>query len=552
MSTVPRPVIILLVTLALLPVACREKGPPLPTSYPEARRMDHTDDYFGTLVADPYRWMEDLESPEVAQWVEAENALSEPFLAAIPSHREIQTRLSEIWNYERMDLPDKEGGMYFFSRNDGLQDQNVLYVTESLDAEPRVLLDPNTFSEDATVALAGSAVSPDGRFLAYATSDGGSDWRDWYVLDVASGQKLEDHLTFTKFTGVSWLPNGSGFFYSRHPVGPDGKGDGQAQVQVYFHSPGTDQAQDEWVYAVEDSKSRNPYATVTEDGRYLIIEVSEGYDANAVYYRDLGAPNGRVVRILDDWDALYTFLGNDGPVFYFHTNKAAPRNRVVALDIRQPETLQDVIPEEEETLESASYVGGYLVGNYLKDASSLIRIFDLNGNPVRQVDLPGLGSAGGFGGHADDPETFYSFTSYTTPPTIYRYDLSTGESQVYRRAQVDFDSDAYETEQIFYTSKDGTRVPMFITHRLGVELNGNNPTLLYGYGGFNISETPEFSVTRAVWLEMGGVLAVANLRGGGEYGEAWHEAGTKTHKQNVFDDFIAAAEYLIDSDYTRP
>lgn len=552
MSRVPRFLTSLLLGLPLLMTACQEAGPPHPAGYPDARRVEHTDDYFGTTVADPYRWMEDLDSPEVAQWVEAQNALSEPFLTATPGHQAIVDRLTAIWDYERYGMPSREGGLYFFSRNDGLQNQSVLYVAESLEEEPRVLLDPNTFSEDATVALAGNVVSPDGRYLAYATSDGGSDWRDWHVLDIATGQEMEDHITFTKFTSVSWLPNESGFFYSRHPVGPDGQGDGQAQVELYFHAMGTDQTQDELVYSVEDSESWNPYGTVTEDGRYLVIDIFEGYNANAVYYLDLGVPNGGVVRILDEWDALYTFLGNQGPVFYFHTNKDAPKNRVVALDIRQPERLEEVIPEAEETLEGASLVGGHLVGQYLKDAYSLIRVFDLEGKPIRDVELPGIGSAGGFGGHADDPETFYSFTSYVTPPTIYRYDVATGESEVFRRAQVDFDSGAYETTQVFYTSKDGTRVPMFITHRVGLELDGMNPTLLYGYGGFNSSQTPGFSVTRAVWMEMGGVLAIANLRGGGEYGEEWHMAGTRTRKQNVFDDFIAAAEYLIEAGYTSP
>lgn len=552
MSRNPGILLSALLVPSLLFTGCQESGPPHPSSYPEARRMDHTDDYFGTEVADPYRWMEDLDSPEVADWVQGQNRLSEPFLTSTSGHEGIVDRLTALWDYQRFDLPFKEGDLYFFSRNDGLQNQSVLYVAESLDAEPRVLLDPNTFSEDATVALAGMAVSPGGRYLAYATSDGGSDWRDWHVLDIATGRKAEDHITFTKFTSVSWVPNESGFFYSRHPAGPDGLGDGQAPVEVYFHSLGTHQSEDQRVYAVEDSESRNPYGTVTEDGRYLILDIFEGYNANAIYYLDLGLPNGGVVRILDRWDALYSFVGNQGPVFYFHTNKDAPRNRVVALDIRRPETLQEVVPEAEETLEGASFVGGYVVGRYLKDASSLIRVFDLEGNPVRDVELPGIGSVGGFAGHVDDTETFYSFTSYITPPTIYRYDLATGESEVFRQAQVDFDSQAYETRQVFYTSKDGTRVPMFITHRTGLALNGAHPTLLYGYGGFNSSQTPGFSVIRAVWLEMGGVLAIANLRGGGEYGEEWHQAGTKTRKQNVFDDFIAAAEYLIDSGYTNP
>ncbi len=533
--------------MPLMLPACQVSGPDLPLDYPEAVRSDHTDDYFGTPVADPYRWMEELEAPEVAAWVEGENRISVPFLANLPGHAEIQARLTELWNYERFGIPFKEAGLYFFTRNDGLQDQDVLYVAETLDAEPRVIIDPNGFSEDATVALAGWNVSPDGRFIAYATSDGGTDWNSWRIREVATGEDLPDVVSFTKFTGASWLPDGSGFFYSRHPARPDGQGDGQAQVKIYFHPVGTDQGGDELVYSVEDSESRNPYGTVTEDGRYLIVNLFEGYNENAVYYRDLGAPGGQIVRLLDGWDALYTFLGNEGTTFFFHTNKDAARNRVVAIDIRRPDPLQwrEVIPEAPETLEAASYVGGMFVGQYLRDANSLIRVFSGAGEVVREVELPGIGTAQGFGGKGGDPETFYSFQSYTVPPTLYRYDVSTGESEVYRETRVDLNPADYETVQFFYASADGTRVPMFLTYKKGMERNGQNPTLLYGYGGFNLSGTPSFRVDRVVWLEMGGIFAHANLRGGGEYGEAWHLAGTKTRKQNVFDDFIAAAEYLI-------
>lgn len=538
--------------LLLSSSACQGPGPKVPTDYPDAVRGDHTDDYFGTRVPDPYRWMEELESAQVSAWVEEQNALAEPFLRTSPGHAEIEERLNELWNYERFGVPWREGGWYFFTRNDGLQDQDVVLVTESLDTEPRVLLDPNGFSEDATIALAGMSVSPDGRFLAFATSDGGTDWNTWHVREVATGRDLPDVVAFTKFTEASWLPSGAGFFYSRYPSGPDGEGDGQAQVRIFFHGIGTSQEADELVYAVEDSDRRNPYGTVTEDGRYLVIEVSEGYDSNAVYYRDLGAPGGEVERLLDTWDGLYNFIGNQGPVFFFHTNKGAPRNRVVAIDIRSPDAWEEILPQAEETLESASLVGGYLVGRYLRDASALVRISKADGTPVREVGLPGLGAVAGFGGRADDTETFFSFESYTVPPTIYRHDLDTGESTVFQEAQVDFDADAYVTVQEFFSSEDGTRVPMFITHRRDLERTGDTPTLLYGYGGFNISETPSFAVSRLVWLEMGGVLASANLRGGGEYGEDWHRAGTKAQKQNVFDDFIGAAQYLIQEEFTNP
>lgn len=541
-----------MVLLPMIISSCQDAGPSLPLEYPEAARSDHTDDYFGTTVSDPYRWMEDLESPELASWVGAQNDIAAPFLEGLPGHGEIRDRLTELWNYERFGVPFKEGGLYFFSRNDGLQDQDVVYVAESLEGEPRVLIDPNGFSEDATIALAGMSVSPDGRYVAYATSDGGTDWNTWHVRDVNTGEDLQDAVAYTKFTPTSWLPNGSGFFYSRHPLGPDGEGNGQAPVEIFFHTVGTSQEADERVYAVDDSNSRNPYGNVTEDGRYLVINLFEGYNENAIYYRDLGAPNGDVERLLDEWDALYTFVGNDGPIFYFHTNREAPKNRVVAVDIRNPDPGQwrEVISEAQETLESASYVGGFLVAQYLRDANSLVRVFNTDGNVVRDVELPGIGTVGGFAGAADDAETFYQFQSYTVPPTLYRYDVATGDSEVHRETQVDVDPLAYETVQVFYTSADGTRVPMFLTYKAGLEMDGHNPTLLYGYGGFNISGTPAFRVDRLVWLEMGGIFAHANLRGGGEYGEEWHLAGTKTRKQNVFDDFIAAAEYLIEEGYT--
>ena len=534
--------------------SCLDSGPRAPSEYPEARRVDHIDEYFGTSVPDPYRWMEDLESEEVATWVTAQNDLARPFLGEIPGRGRIKDRLTELWDYARFGIPWKEGGRYFFTQNDGLRDQDLVYVAESLDAAPRVLLDPNRFSEDATIALAGMSASPDGRYLAYATSDGGTDWKTWRVREIAIGEDLPDEVADTKFTTPSWLPNGQGFFYSRYPAGPDGRGDGQAQVRIFFHNVGTDQESDELVYAVEDSKVRNPEGTVSEDGRYLLIGLYEARVENAFYYRDLGAPSGEVVRLLDDWDATYAFIGNDGPLFFFHTSKGASRNRVVQIDIREPEpaSWKEIIPEREETLESATFVGGYFVGRYLKDARAQVRIFDGQGALVREVELPGIGSVSGFGGHSDDPETFYSFQSYTVPSTVYRYDLATGESAVFREPRVDFDSGEYQTVQEFFTSKDGTRVPLFITHRRGLELSGDNPTLLYGYGGFNASETPYFSISRLVWLEMGGVFASASLRGGGEYGEEWHLSGTKTRKQNVFDDFIAAAEYLIDAEYTSP
>ena len=523
------------------------------TEYPAAQRGDVSDSYFGTLVADPYRWLEELDSAATKAWIEAENKITFAYLEQIPQREAIKDRLTELWNYERFGIPFKEGGKYFYTFNSGLQNQNILYVADSLEAEPRVLLDPNTFSEDATVALASYSVSPDGRYIAYGTSDGGTDWKNWKVREIATGQDAPDALTFTKFTGMSWARDSGGMYYSRHPLGADGKGDGSARVSIYYHKLGTAQSADPLVYELPEDPTRNPYATATEDGRYLVIGVYEGNIANAVHYLDLRDPQAKVVRLLDKWDALYEFLGNEGPVFYFQTNNNAPRGRVIAIDVTKPEesSWRTVVPEAEETLDTASYVGRRIVVQYLKDAKSAVRVYTLEGQAQGEVTLPGIGSAGGFSGHESDPETFYSFSGFTTPTETYRYSVVTGESTLFKRPSVKgLDADAYETKQVFYDSKDGTRVPMFIVHKKGIALDGSNPTLLYGYGGFNVSLTPGYSTSRMVWMEMGGVLAIPNLRGGGEYGKAWHEAGIRGHKQNVFDDFIAAAEWLIANKYT--
>jgi prolyl oligopeptidase len=538
------------VALALF-LGC-DTGPWSAVEYPETPRVEHTDTYHGVDVEDPYRWLEELDSDETAQWVQAQNDISVPLLSNLPKHQEITERLTSIWNYERYGTPFKEGGRYFYTRNNGLQDQSVLYTADRLEQEPTTLLDPNTFSDDATVSLAGYSVSPDGQHIAYAKSDGGSDWRSWNIRNIDTGEDLPETLNFTKFTPVSWSPDGSGFYYSRHPAKADGTGDGTAAVSLYHHTLGEDQSDDEMVYSIPEHPRRNPMGGVTEDGRFLVINVSEGFDANAVYYRDLRRRNAGVVKLLDAWDALYNFLGNDGSTFYFQTNKDAPKWRVIAIDLDRPSPAnwREVIPEAEEALGSVSYVGGHFVTSYLKDAHTLAKVYSTAGEHVRDVDLPGVGSANGFGGHADDPETFFSYTGFTSPGTVYRYNVATGEAEEYKQSHVDADLDQFETEQVFFASKDGTQVPMFITHRKGMALDGTNPTLLYAYGGFNISLTPRFSAERIVWLEMGGVLAVPNLRGGGEYGEEWHEAGTKLNKQNVFDDFIAAAEWLIDNGYT--
>jgi len=533
-------------------------------AYPPSPKVDQIDDYHGVKVADPYRWLENADSEQTRQWIEAQNHLTFSYLAQIPQRETIRKRLTELWNYERFSIPFKEGGRYFFSRNAGLQNQAALYVTDSLQSGPRVLLDPNTLSKDGTVALAGMSISEDGKHLAYAVSAAGSDWQEWRVRSVTTAQDLADHVKWTKWTGASWTHDGKGFFYTRLPEPPPGT---EMQATNYnselrYHRLGTSQADDLLVYRRPDHKDWGFSGGVTDDGRYLIITVQRGTERkNRVYYSELAAGTGetpvlqgRVVELLNEEDAQYSFIDNDGPVFWVLTDNGAPRRRVIAIDVRRPEksNWRQVIAQSDDTLESANVVGDRFVLRYLKDAHTAVKIHSLDGKLERQLQLPGLGSAGGFGGKRRDNETFYSFTSFTNPPTIYRYDMPTGASTIFRQAKVAFDPSQYATKQVFYASKDGTRIPMFITHKKGLTLDGNDPALLYGYGGFQISVTPSFSVSNLVWMEMGGVYAVPNIRGGGEYGQAWWEAGKKLKKQNCFDDFIAAAQWLIDNHYTSP
>lgn len=556
------PCFILLLTLLICLPACSGpgappavvKGPELPIQYPDSPRGDHVDRYHGMEVADPYQWLENLDGRETAIWVGAQNAASEPFLDALPKREAIKERLTEVWNYERFTPPIREGSRYFYERNDGLQDQDVLYVTESLDGKARVLIDPNTFSEDRTSSLGQFEVSPNAQLIAYSISEGGSDWRAWHVREVDTGKDRDDRLDAIKFTSLSWSPDSAGFYYSHYPRDENGKGDGSRQVSVYYHRIGTPQSEDALIYAVDDHPTRNPYGTLTDDGRYLLITLFDGYASNGLYYMRPDRPDAGVVRLLDEWDALYQFLGNEGDVFYLSTNRDAPRSKVVAIDLRNPAPAnwRTVVPESAEPLDQASFVGGKIIAQHLKDASSSVKVYGTDGSLVQDVALPGVGSVRGFEGDADEYETFYSYTSFTTPGRIYRYDLTAGSSTLFRESKVAADLDQYETRQIFYESKDGTRIPMFIVHRKGMQLDGGNPTLLYGYGGFNISLTPAFRSSRLVWVEQGGVMAIPNLRGGGEYGEEWHLAGTKANKQNVFDDFIAAAEWLIEEGYTAP
>ncbi|HTF91091.1 MAG TPA: prolyl oligopeptidase family serine peptidase [Planctomycetota bacterium] len=523
--------------------------------YPKAARGDVVEDYHGTQVADPYRWLEDPDSPETRAWVEAENKITFDFLERIPERTELKKRLTELWDFERFGLPQSGKGHYAWSRNDGLQPQSVIYTSEGAKGEPRVLLDPNTLSKDGTVALSSMNLSDDGRYLAYGVADGGSDWNIWHVREVATGVDLEDTLRWVKFSSPAWMPDASGFYYGRYAAPAEG-----AELEavnydqkLYFHKLGTAQDADTLVYERPDHKDWGFGAIVTEDSRYLVLDVWQGTDErNRVFYRDLSEPNSAFVEFLNDFDADYTFLGNDGPLFWFNTNLDAPRGRVIAIDTRNPARSEwkDVIPQSADTLASVSLVGDHFIGSYLKDARSVVRVFDLSGKPLRDVELPGLGTAEGFGGKRSDPETFYAYDSFTSPSAVYRYDIASGQSEIFRAPKLVFDPAAYMTEQVFCTSKDGTRVPIFLTYKKGLERNGQNPTLLYAYGGFNQSMTPTFRPARIAWMERGGIFAVANLRGGGEYGEEWHAAGTKLKKQNVFDDFIAASEWLIAQKYT--
>jgi prolyl oligopeptidase len=524
-------------------------------NYPTAKKVEQVDDYHGTRVADPYRWLENPDAPDARAWIEAENKLTSAFLEGIPAREQIKQRLMKLWDYEKYGVPFKEGGHYFYFKNDGLQNQSVLYTVKSLDATPRVLLDPNTLSKDGTVALSGLAVSKDGKLLAYGLSASGSDWQEWRVRDIETGKDLPDVVKWVKFSGASWTPDGKGFFYSRYDE-PNEKTkleDANYYQKLYYHRLGAPQSEDTLIYERRDHKDWGFGGTVTDDGRYLVVNVWQGTDPkNRLFYKDLKAKDAKVVELMADADAAYNFISNDGPVFWIQTDLNAPRGRVIAVDTRRPERAnwKEVIPQADETLESANVVGNQFIASYLKDARTAVKVFKLDGQLVRELTLPGIGTAAGFGGKRRDTETFYSFTSFTVPTTIYRYDTASGKSEVYRQPKVDFNPADYETKQVFYTSKDGTRVPMFITHKKGLKLDGTNPTLLYGYGGFNVSLTPAFSISNLVWMEMGGVYAQPNLRGGGEYGEAWHLAGTKLKKQNVFDDFIAAAEWLIANKYT--
>jgi prolyl oligopeptidase len=528
--------------------------------YPETRRVEVVDDYHGTKVADPYRWLEEdvRKSKDVADWVEAQNRVTFEFLKSIPEREAIQKRITDLWNYEKISAPQRHGGRYFFSRNDGLQNQNVLFVQDSLDGEAKMLLDPNTWSKDGTVALSGAEVSDDARLVAYGVAAAGSDWNTWKVLDVSSGKTLDDELKWIKFAGASWTKDAKGFFYSRfpEPKKEDAFQGLNVNMKLYYHKLGAPQSEDVLVYERPDQPKWGVNGEVSEDGRWLLIALSDGTTSRKVrlIYKDLSKPDSKPVELIDNHNNKFSFLGNEGGVFFFRTDYNAPKNQIIAIDTANPDRKKwkVIVPEANEVLTSASLVGNRFICSYLKDARTAIKVHELDGKFVRDVELPGIGTATGFAGKRSDSETFFTFASFATPPSVYRYDIATGQSKLLRQAKVKFDPAQYEVKQVFYPSKDGTKVPIFIAHKKGIKLDGSNPTLLYGYGGFNISQTPGFSVSRLAWMEMGGIFALANLRGGGEYGDAWHRAGTKLRKQNVFDDFIAAAEYLVKEKYTSP
>ena len=524
-------------------------------TYPQTPKVSQSDIYHGIEVQDDYRWLENPDSQETQAWIKAQNELTANYLQTISTKDSIQENLTKLWNYAKYSSPFKRGKRYFYFKNDGLQNQSVLYTLNSLDDEAKILLDPNNLSSDGTVALSGLSISDDGQWLAYGLSNAGSDWIEYRVRDITTGEDCPDCLKWIKFSGASWTKDNQGFFYSRYdePNEQTKLEDVNYYQKLYYHRLGTEQAEDILIYHRPERPEWGFNGGVTEDGKYLIINVWLGTDSrNLVFYKNLQQPESEVVELISEFEASYGVIDNDGDRFWVQTDLDAPCGKVIAIDLENPdkENWQEIIPEATETLESVGILNQQFLADYLKDARSQIKIFNLDGTFVREVELPGIGSAGGFGGKRADTETFYTFSSFTTPATIYRYNMVTGESQLFRQPQIDFDPQEYETKQVFYPSKDGTKVPMFITHKKGLQLDGNNPTYLYGYGGFNISLSPSFSVSNLIWLKMGGIYAVANLRGGGEYGEAWHQAGMKDNKQNVFDDFIAAAEWLIANQYT--
>jgi len=543
-------VIVVILAVALAFAACRKEAAKL--TYPETKKVDQVDDYFGTKVADPYRWLEDDNAEDTKAWVEAQNAVTFGYLEKIPYRAKIKERLTEIFNYPRYSSPRRVGDHYFFTKNDGLQNQSVTYIQKGLDGEPEVFLDPNQLSADGTVRAYLMGESADSRFVAVSRGEAGSDWSEIRVMEIATKTELPDRVRWVKFSGAAW--HGDGFYYSGYDAPAPGEelSAKNEYQKIFYHKLGDPQEKDTLVWEDKEHPLRYVSAGTTEDEKWLFLILSEGTSGSEVWIKDLTKKNAKLGLLVKGFDYdSYPVEVVDGKVLV-HTNEDAPNFRVVLVDPGKPakENWVTVIPEKPEVLSGAGTAGGYLFSNYLKDANSKIFQHRLDGTLVREIELPALGSAGGFGGKRDEATLFYTFTSFTYPPTIYKFDPATGVSEVFRKSEVKFDPEAYETKQVFYESKDGTRVPMFIVHKRGLALDGRNPTFLYAYGGFNISMTPSFSAANIILLENGGVYAMANLRGGGEYGETWHKAGMLENKQNVFDDFIAAAEYLVREKYT--
>ena len=513
------------------------------------------DDYHGTKVADPYRWLEDTDSPETLQWVEAENRVSREYFSAIPALARFKDRLTTVYNHERYTSFQKLGSHYIFQRNNGLENQDVMYLADSLHGPERVLLDPNQLRADGTAALGEFVASPDGSLLAYSVADAGSDWQQWHVRNTATGQDLPDVIRWSKFMRAEWSPDKKGFYYLRYPEPKAGESlrDANVNSKLYLHVLGGPQAADQLVYERPDQPHWLFSPTVSADGRYLVISIqTNDFGRNLVAYRDLSGKPGKIVELITEPTGAFNFLGNQGAVFYFHTTDHAPNGRVVAIDLAKPQAAnwRVIVPERKESVGGALMAGGKVVVQYVKDAADRVTLFAMDGTGASDLALPGFGQVQFFPSHQTDTEAFFGFTGFTTPRVIYRLDLKTGLAAPVRQPKMSFDLSPFETEQVFYPSKDGTRIPMFVVHRKGLKLDGQNPTLLYAYGGFNVNVSPEFRVWLVPWLEAGGVYASANLRGGAEYGDAWHEAGKREKKQNVFDDFIAAAEYLIAQKYT--
>ncbi len=548
-----KPVLYFLVATSFIACTSKEPAEPMSIAYPSTHKTAQVDTFFGTTVADPYRWLEDDRSAETEDWVEAQNKVTQAYLDKIPYRKDIEKQLTALWNYEKFGTPFREGNSYFFFKNNGLQNQSVLYRQQGLDGTPEVFLDPNTFSEDGTVALGGLDFTEDGTLMGYSLSESGSDWRKILVMDVASGQLVEDTIRDAKFSGIAWEGT-EGFYYSSYDKPKAGSALSGVNMnhKLYYHKLGTPQREDKLVFGGEKQPRRYVQAKVTEDQHYLVVTAAMGTSGNELYIKDLTKPNSKIVPVVDDFENNHSVVHNEGTTLYILTNREAANQRIVTVDAGSPspKNWKDLVPEQEEVLQSASFAGNKMFLDYLKDASTRIYQYDLQGKREKEIALPAIGSAGGFDGKKEDNMVFYAFTSFTYPTTIYVYNIKTGASEVFRQPKVNFNPEDFETRQVFFQSKDGTQVPMFIVHRKGLKLDSSHPAYLYAYGGFNISLTPSFSVTSLYWVQNGGIFAMPNLRGGGEYGEKWHEAGTKMNKQNVFDDFIAAGEYLKKEGYT--